>query len=61
MKTVRIRLDYKHCQQLANIYEWTRVDNIDYQEKGIMMTLTSIPVNLERLRYQLGSNFKEVM
>ena len=61
MKTVKICLDYLHSQQLANIYEWTRVDNIDYQEKGIMMTLTSIPVNLERLRYQLGSNFKEVM
>ena len=25
MKTVKIRLDYQHCQQLANIYEWSRV------------------------------------
>ena len=59
MKTVKIRLDYKHCQQLANIYEWSRVDNIDYQEQGIMMTLTAIPRNLERLRHHLGSNITD--
>jgi GTP-binding protein HflX len=51
MKTVTIRLDYLHSQQLANIYEWSRVDKIDYQEEGIMMTLTTIPGNLERLRH----------
>ena len=60
MKTVEIRLDYQHCQQLANIYEWSRVDKIDYQEQGIMMTLTAIPRNLERLRHHLGSNFTEM-
>ena len=60
MKTVKIRLDYQHCQQLANIYEWSRVDNIDYQEQGIMMTLTAIPRNLERLRHYLGSNITEM-
>jgi len=60
MKTVKIRLDYQHCQQLANIYEWSRVDNIDYQEQGIMMTLTAIPRNLERLRHHLGSNITEM-
>jgi GTP-binding protein HflX len=60
MKTVTIRLDYLHSQQLANIYEWSRVDNIDYQEEGIMMTLTTIPGNLERLRHQLGSGFTEM-
>ena len=60
MKTVTIRLDYLHSQQLANIYEWSRVDNIDYQEEGIMMTLTTIPGNLERLRHHLGSGFTEM-
>jgi GTP-binding protein HflX len=60
MKTVTIRLDYLHSQQLANIYEWSRVDNIDYQEEGILMTLTTIPGNLERLRHQLGSGFTEM-
>ena len=60
MKTVEIRLDYQHCQQLANIYEWSRVDKIDYQEQGIMMTLTAIPRNLERLRHHLGSNITEM-
>ena len=60
MKTVTIRLDYLHSQQLSNIYEWSRVDNIDYQEEGIMMTLTTIPGNLERLRHHLGSVFTEM-
>ena len=60
MKTVKIRLDYQHCQKLANIYEWSRVDNIDYQDNGIMMTLTAIPRNLERLRHHLGSNITEI-
>tara|TARA_B100000945_G_scaffold305728_1_gene292492 strand:+ start:4215 stop:5522 length:1308 start_codon:yes stop_codon:yes gene_type:complete len=60
MKTVRIRLDYEHCQQLANIYELSRVDNIDYQEQGIIMTLTAIPRNLDRLRHHLGSNITEM-
>ena len=60
MKTVTIRLDYLHSQKLANIYEWSRVDNIDYQEGGIMMTLTTIPGNLERLRHHLGSGFTEM-
>ena len=60
MKTVKIRLDYQHCQQLANIYEWSRVDNIDYQEHGIMMTLTAIPRNLERLRHHLGLDITEM-
>ena len=60
MKTVTIRLDYLHSQHLANIYEWSRVDNIDYQEEGIMMTLTTIPGNLERLRHHLGSGFTEM-
>jgi 50S ribosomal subunit-associated GTPase HflX len=60
MKTVTIRLNYQHSQHLANIYEWSRVDNIDYQEEGIMMTLTTIPGNLERLRHHLGSGFTEM-
>ena len=60
MQTVKIKLDYQHCQQLANIYEWSRVDNIDYQEQGILMTLTAIPRNLERLRHHLGLNIKEM-
>lgn len=60
MKTVTIRLDYQHSKQLANIYEWSRVDNIDYQEEGILMTLTTIPGNLDRLRHQMGVNFTEM-
>jgi len=61
MKTVTIRLDYQHSKQLANIYEWSRVDKIDYQEEGILMTLTTIPGNLERLRHHLGADFTEMM
>ena len=60
MKTVTIRLDYQHSRQLANIYEWSRVDKIDYQEEGILMTLTTIPGNLDRLRHQMGVNFTEM-
>ena len=60
METVTICLDYLHSQRLANIYEWSRVDKIDYQEKGIMMTLTTIPGNLEKLRHHLGSVFTEM-
>ena len=47
-------------KQLANIYELSRVDNIDYQEEGILMTLTAIPGNLERLRHHLGSDYTEM-
>ena len=61
MKTVTIRLDYQHSQQLANIYEWSRVDNIEYQDEGMFMTLTAIPGNLERLRHHLGSDFNEMI
>jgi len=60
MKTMTIRLDYQHSQKLANIYELSRVDNIDYQEEGILMTLTAIPGNLERLRHHLGSDYTEM-
>jgi len=61
MKTVKIRLDYKNSQKLANIYKWSRVNNIDYQKEGILMTLTAIPENLERLRHHLGSDFAEMI
>ncbi|MBC8258714.1 MAG: GTPase HflX [SAR324 cluster bacterium] len=60
MKSMTIRLDYQHSQQLANIYEWSRVDNIDYQEEGILLTLTAVPNNLELLRHRLGANFTEL-
>jgi len=60
MKTMTIRLDYLHSQKLANIYELSRVDNIDYQDEGILMTLTAIPGNLERLRHHLGSDYTEM-
>jgi len=54
MKTLKIRLDYKHSQKLANIYELSRVDKIEFKEEGILMTLTTIPCNFERLRHHLG-------
>jgi len=60
MKTLKIRLEYQHCHKLSNIYEWSRVDKIDYQEQGIIMTLTAIPKNLERLRHHLGSKITEM-
>lgn len=60
MKTVTIRLDYQHSQRLSDIYEWSRVDEIDYREEGIQMTLTSLPGYLNRLRSHLAPNFTEL-
>ena len=60
MKTVTIRLDYQHSQRLSDIYEWSRVDHIDYREEGILMTLTSLPGYLNRLRHHLAPNFTEL-
>ena len=60
MKTLKIRLDYKHSQKLANIYELSRVDKIEFLEEGILMTLTTIPCNFKRLRHHLGTEVAEL-
>ena len=60
MQTLRIRLDYENSQKLARIYEWSKVDKIEFQEDGILMTLTTIPGNFDRLRHDLGEKFTEL-
>ena len=60
MQTLNIRLDYQYSQKLARIYEWSKVDKIEFQEEGIFMTLTTIPGNFDRLRHDLGEKFKEL-
>ena len=60
MQTITISLDYQHTQNLSDIYEWCRVDCIDYQEEGILMTLTGIPGNINRLRHHLGISMIEM-
>ena len=61
METMTIRLDYQHSQNISDIYQYSRVDSIDYQEEGILMTLTSLPGNLSRLRHHLTPSVQEVM
>ena len=60
MQTLRIKLDYQNSKKLATIYEWSKVDKIEFQEEGILMTLTTIPGNFDRLRYDLGEKFTEL-
>ena len=61
METMTIRLDYQQSQNISDIYQYSRVDSIDYQEEGILMTLTSLPGNLSRLRHHLTPSIQEVM
>ncbi len=61
METMTIRLDYQQSQNISDIYQYSRVDSIDYQEEGILMTLTSLPGNLSRLRHHLTPSKQEVM
>ncbi|MBF0287484.1 MAG: GTPase HflX [SAR324 cluster bacterium] len=56
MKTVSICLDYQESHNLAHVYEWSRVDQIDYMDDGIHLTLTAPSGNLSRLRHQIGSS-----
>ncbi len=56
METVKICLDYQHSYNLAHIYEWSRVDNINYMDDGIHLTLTASSDNLSRLRHHIGSS-----
>ncbi len=60
METVTICLDYENSRNLSDIYDWSRVDNIDYREEGIMMTLTTLPGNLNRIRHRLAPELEEV-
>ena len=53
METVQVLIDYQHSRSLAAIYEWSRVNKIDYREEGIFLELTSIPSNLKHLRHHL--------
>lgn len=54
METMELHLDYKNSHNLSQIYEWSRVENIDYQEDGIHLTLTSLPGHLNRIRHHLA-------
>ncbi len=61
METVQVLLDYKHTRRLAEIYEWSRVNKIDYREEGIFLELTSIPSNLKHLRHHLPeASFEQI-
>ncbi|MGK5095098.1 GTPase HflX [Deltaproteobacteria bacterium TL4] len=53
METLWIILDYQSTHQLAQIYEWTRVDQIEYKEDGIHLKLTALPENIQKLCHQL--------
>ncbi len=53
METMDILLNYKQSHNLKQIYEWSRVDRIDYTEDGIHLTLTSLPGNLARIRHHI--------
>ena len=53
MQTVTIKLDYDKSKKLSDIYQYSRVDHIDYREEGILMTLTSLPGNINHLRHNL--------
>jgi 50S ribosomal subunit-associated GTPase HflX len=53
METVQVLLDYQQTRCLAEIYEWSRVNKIDYREEGIFLELTSISSNLKHLRHHL--------
>ena len=61
METVTIHLDYRHSRNLSEIYHYSRVDRIDYQEEGILMTLTSLPGNLNHLRQHIRPSAQEGM
>ena len=61
MQTVCVRIEYQNSSHLAEIYEWSRVNRIDYREEGIFLELTSIPGNLEHLRHHLpNARFQQV-
>tara|TARA_B100000700_G_scaffold327056_1_gene440442 strand:- start:213 stop:1529 length:1317 start_codon:yes stop_codon:yes gene_type:complete len=61
MQTLRIRLDYQNSKKLASIYQFSKVDKIEFEEEGILMTLKTIPGNFERLRHDLGEKFIELV
>jgi GTP-binding protein HflX len=59
MRTVIVQIDYQQSNQLGEIYEWSRVDTIDYREEGIFLQLTSIPGNIDHLKHHLpGAHFE---
>ena len=61
METVQVLIDYQHSRSLAEIYEWSRVNKIDYREEGIFLELTSIPSNLKHLRHHLpAAHFEKI-
>jgi GTP-binding protein HflX len=61
METVQVQLSYQHSRRLAKIYEWSRVNKIDYRDDGIFLELTAIPSNLQYLRHHLPeAQFEQV-
>ena len=50
MVTTPLLLNYRDYGELAKIYQWSRVDEVRYEEDGIHLTITSTPANLERIR-----------
>ncbi len=53
MVTTPLRLEYQDSGELAKLYRWSRVDAVRYEQDGIHITITSTPVNLERIRAKL--------
>ncbi|MBF0351583.1 MAG: GTPase HflX [SAR324 cluster bacterium] len=58
METISVCLDYQDTGNLKEIYEWSRVDKIDYKDDAIYLTLTGLPANLNRLRHHLDAHIK---
>ena len=54
MVTTPLLLSYAEYGELAKLYEWSRVDEVRYEQDGIHLTITSTPANLERIRAKGG-------
>lgn len=50
MVTTPLLLEYRDYGELDKVYQWSRVDEVRYEEDGIHLTITSTPANLERIR-----------
>ncbi|MBI4082298.1 MAG: GTPase HflX [Candidatus Lambdaproteobacteria bacterium] len=54
MITAPLRIGYAAYGELDMVYQWSRVDEVRYEEDGIHLTVTSTPANLERIRAHIG-------
>lgn len=53
MVTTPLMLEYEDYGELAQLYRWSRVDEVRYEQDGIHITITSTPANLDRIRAKL--------